>query len=153
MSAPQRNLSFSIWFAIALLLLARSAVAQTLSASRCSPGVHEDEAEGPVFFPEDQIFCPLLADPKEPRSFASFLRGTFRSLGDPSGKGTNVGSIGLGDSFGLIRWGGPSPGEGVQVDVVGSIFAQFALDAPSNDLINADYIFGVPVMFRRSGFS
>ncbi len=61
--------------------------------------------------------------------------------------------MGLGDSFGLVRWGGPSPGEGVQLDVIGSIFAQFDLGAESNDLINADYIIGVPLTFRRSGFS
>jgi hypothetical protein len=138
---------------VALLLLACSADAQTTPAPRCGTGVHEAEAEGAVLFPQDHIFCPLLADPKEARSFASFLRGTFRSLDDPSGEGTNIGSIGLGDSFGLVRWGGPSPGEGLQLDIVGSIFAQFALDAPSNDLINADYIIGLPVTFRRRGFS
>jgi len=106
-----------------------------------------------VLFPQDQIFCPLLADPKEPRTFVSFLRGTFRSLDDPAGKGTNIGSVGLGDTFGLVRWGGPSPGEGVQLDVMGSIFAQFDLGTESNDLINADYIVGLPLTFRRSGFS
>jgi hypothetical protein len=106
-----------------------------------------------VGFPQDQIFCPLLADPKEARSFATFLRGTFPSLADPSGKGTPIGSVGLGDSFGLVRWGGPSPGEGVQIDVVGSIFAQFDLGTVSNDLINADYVIGLPLTFRRSGFS
>ena len=106
-----------------------------------------------VLFPQDQIFCPLLADPKEPRTFVSFLRGTFRSLDDPAGKGTNIGSVGLGDTFGLLRWGGPSQGEGVQLDVMGSIFAQFDLGTESNDLINADYIVGVPLTFRRSGFS
>jgi hypothetical protein len=106
-----------------------------------------------VFFPEDQIFCPVLADPKEARSFVSFLRGTFRSLDDPSGEGTNIGSVGLGDSFGLVRWGGGPPGEGLQLDVTGSIFAQFDLGTESNDLINADYIIGIPVTFRRGGFS
>jgi hypothetical protein len=143
----------SIALVVGLLLLACSADAQTVAAPRCGTGVHEAEAQGVVFFPQDQIFCALLADPKEARSFASLLRGTFRSLDDPSGEGTSIGSIGLGDSFGLVRWGGPTPGEGMQVDVVGSIFAQFALDAPSNDLINADYIVGVPVTFRRRGFS
>jgi Protein of unknown function (DUF1207) len=143
----------AIGSALAFLLLACSADAQTTSGPRCGTGVHEADAEGAVLFPEDQIFCPLLADPKEARSFASLLQGTFRSLDDPSGEGTRIGSIGLGDSFGLVRWGGPSAGEGLQLDVVGSIFAQFALDAPSNDLINADYIIGVPVTFRRDGFS
>jgi len=115
--------------------------------------VHESEAIGVVGFPQDEIFCPLIADPKYPRSFASLLRGTFPSIEKPSGKGTAIGSVGLGDFFGLVRFGGPRAGEGLQLDVVGAIFAQFDLDAPSNDLINADYIIGVPLTFRRSGFS
>jgi hypothetical protein len=41
----------------------------------------------------------------------------------------------------------------VQLDLVGSIFAQFDVGAPSNDLINADYLIGLPLTFRRSGFS
>jgi hypothetical protein len=133
--------------------LTTSAEAQTIAAPRCGTGVHEAEARGGVLFPQDQIFCPLLADPKEPRSFVSWLRGTFRSLDDPSGEGTNIASVGIGDSFGIVRWGGPSPGEGLQLDVVGSIFAQFDLGAESNDLINADYIIGAPLTFRRRGFS
>jgi hypothetical protein len=138
---------------VCLTLLANHASAQTADAPRCGAGVHESEATGTVGFPEDQIFCPLLADPKEARSFMSFLRGTFRSLDDPSGEGTSIASVGIGDSFGLVRFGGPDPGEGIQFDVVGSIFAQFDLGAPSNDLINADYVIGVPLTFRRNGFS
>jgi hypothetical protein len=136
-----------------LLCLAGPASAQTIDAPRCGTGVHESQAIGVVGFPQDEIFCPLIADPKYPRSFASLLRGTFPSIEKPSGKGTTIGSVGLGDFFGLVRWGGPRPGEGVQLDIVGAIFAQFDLDAPSNDLINADYIIGVPLTFRRSGFS
>jgi hypothetical protein len=83
----------------------------------------------------------------------SFLHGTFRSLDDPTGEGTSIASVGVGDSFGLVRWGGPEPGEGVQLDVIGSIFAQFDIGTPSNDLINADYIIGLPLTFRRNGFS
>jgi len=138
---------------IALFLLARSGEAQTIVASNCGTGVHEVEASGAVLFPQDQLFCPLLADPKEPRSFVSYLRGEFRTLNDPSGEGTNIGSVGLGDSFGLVRWGGPTPGEGVQLDLVGGIFAQFDVGTPSFDLINADYIVGLPLTIRRSGFS
>jgi hypothetical protein len=145
----------SIASALAVLFLhvANPVGAQTVDAPRCGAGVHESEATGTVGFPEDQIFCPLLADPKEARSFMSFLRGTFRSLDDPSGEGTSIASVGIGDSFGLVRFGGPDAGEGVQLDVVGSIFAQFDMGAPSNDLINADYVIGVPLTFRRNGFS
>jgi hypothetical protein len=94
-----------------------------------------------------------VADPKDPRSFISLLRGTFQTLDDPSGESTTIASVGLGDSFGLIRWGGPGAGEGVQLDITAAIFAQFDLGAASNDLINADYLIGLPVSFRRAGFS
>jgi hypothetical protein len=145
--------SLVLLLSVAVVLAARTAGAQTVVAPRCGAGVHEVEATGTVAFPEDQIFCPLIADPKEPRSFVSFLRGTFRSLDDPSGEGTSIASVGVGDNFGLFRVGGPDPGEGLQFDVIGSIFAQFDLGAPSNDLINADYILGFPLTFRRNGFS
>jgi hypothetical protein len=136
-----------------VLAFAHPCWAQTINAPRCGTGVHETEAIGTVFLPQDQIFCPLIADPKDPRSFASLLRGTFRSLDDPSGEGTLIASVGIGDSFGLVRWGGPAAGEGAQLDVIGAIFAQFDLGAPSNDLINADYIIGLPLTVRRRGFS
>jgi hypothetical protein len=148
-----RRRSVAVGFAIVALLAASRVSAQTPDAPRCGGGVHESEATGTVAFPEDQIFCPLIADPKEARSFVSLLRGTFRSLDDPTGEGTSIASVGVGDTFGLLRVGGPAPGEGLQLDVVGAIFAQFDLGAPSNDLINADYIIGLPLTFRRHGFS
>lgn len=138
---------------VGLAVFATDSAAQSSNVPRCGAGVHPSEALGVVGFPDDQIFCPTIADPKEARSFVSLLRGTFRSLDDPSGEGTTIGSVGLGDSFGLVRWGGPEPNEGVQLDVRGSIVAQFDLGAPSNDLINADYLIGVPFTFRRNGFS
>jgi hypothetical protein len=139
--------------ALLLVATAQHAAAQTVSGARCGSGVHAAESTGTVAFPQDKIFCPLLADPKEPRSFVSWLRGTFRSLDDPSGTGTTIGSVGIGDSFGLVRWNGGNVGDGFQIDFVGSIFAQFDLGAPSNDLINADYIIGIPLTFRKGGFS
>jgi hypothetical protein len=153
----ERRMNKQCWRVACLLATivcgVRPAFTQTVNAPRCGSGVHPSEASGFVGFPEDQIFCPVLADPKEPRSFLSLLRGTFPSIEKPSGKGTSIGSVGLGDSFGLMRWGGPRAGEGVQLDVVGAIFAQFDLDSVSNDLINADYIIGLPLTVRRHGFS
>jgi hypothetical protein len=139
--------------AVTLLLIGAHATSAQTAAPRCSPGVHEEGALGTVGFPQDQIFCPLLADPKEARSFVTLLRGTFPSFDDPSGERTTIAAVGLGDSFGLVRWGGPAPGEGLQLDLIGSIFAQFDIGTSSNDLINADYIVGLPLTFRRSGFS
>src|SRR5688572_30447419 len=60
-----------------VLTLAHRAETQTADAPRCGTGVHEAGATGTVLFPQDHIFCPLLADPKEVRSFVTFLRGTF----------------------------------------------------------------------------
>jgi hypothetical protein len=139
--------------ALALLLLTRPAEGQVVGASRCSTGVHESESTGTVWLPQDQIFCPLLADPKEPRSFVSYLRGEFRTLDDPSGVDTHIGSVGLGDSIGVIRWNSSRPGNGVQFDVAGAVFAQFDLGSASSDLINADYIFALPLTIRHGGFS
>jgi hypothetical protein len=139
--------------AVVVLMVVRSVEAQTVGASGCGAGVHQEESSGRIFFPDDQIFCPLLADPKEPRSFASYLRGEFRTLDDPAGKETHIGSVGIGDTIGVVRWNGAAPGNGVQFDVVGGVFAQFDLGSSSNDLINADYIFGLPLTIRRGGFS
>ena len=140
--------------ALAWLAAAASAGAQTtVGATRCATGVHESESSGAVLFPDDHIFCALVADPKEPSTFISFLRGRFRTLDDPSGRETNVAAIGVGDSFGLARSAGPGPGDGLQLDVIGAIFAQFDTGSSSTDLINADYIIGVPVSFRRGAFS
>ena len=126
---------------------------EPIPISRCAPGVHESESRGTIGFPQDSIHCPLLADPKEPRSFVSVLHGTFRSLDNPSGGGATLASIGIGDTFGLIRWNGQRAGDGVQLDVVGAVFAQFDLEAPSKDLINADYTIGFPITIRKHGFS
>ena len=109
--------------ALAWLAGAASAGAQTVGATRCGTGVHESEATG-VLLPDDQSFCALVADPKEPSTFISYLRGRFRTLDDPSGAVTNIATIGVGDTFGLIRFGGPAAGEGFQLDVIGAIFAQ-----------------------------
>ena len=138
--------------AIGLVCIAADAMAQTTSTPRCGP-FSDESAGGAYSFPPNQIFCAILADPKEARSFVSLLQGTFRSIDDPSGKGSTIASVGLGDTFGLVRWRGPSANEGLQIDILGSIFAQFDLGAASNDLINADYLIGLPLTFRRSGFS
>jgi hypothetical protein len=120
--------------------------------SICGAGVHET-GQGTVWLPQDAIFCPLVADPKEPNSFISLLRGEFRTIGEPGGDETDIGAIGLGDSFGVLRFAGREPGNGLQLDLAGSVFAQFDLAASSFDLINADYVIGVPVSVRADGFT
>lgn len=98
-------------------------------------------------FPTGDLFRPLLADPKQPQFFVS-----LRSYDTPDDRVT-TGAVGYGETFGLFRRRGREPGDGLQISIAGALFAQFNLDAPSYDLINADYTIGIPVTYRRGGFS
>jgi hypothetical protein len=135
--------------AIVTGLLGRSTgiVAQVPAPTRCAVGIPQSEASGYVPLPRGDVFCPLLADPKGQRSFVSYLHETS-DQGD-----INLGSVGISDAFALLRIGGPKPGDGFQISLAGSVFAQFDLDSSSYDLVNADYIIGLPMTFRRQAFS
>lgn len=120
----------------------------------CFTGFHPGEVSGTVLLPQGDLFCPLLADPKAERSFISFQRGRFPSLqsGVDVDDDLNIGAVGLGDALPLVRFGSGA-GNGVQLALVAGIFAQFDLGADSFDLINADYLIGVPLTVRWAGFS
>jgi hypothetical protein len=138
--------TFCAWVMIAVALapwgMAWSDVVET-PPEYCGTNIPSDQAFGFVPLPEGDVFCPLLADPKAARSFTAYFRGTSSSP-----LGTDLGSVGIGDRFGLARWGGPRSGEGFQISLEGAVFAQFDLNTPSYDLINADYVVGVPLTFR-----
>jgi len=100
-----------------------------------------------VRFPGGELFAPPLADQKQPRFHTTWQRyrtdfGTF-----------NVASVGFGESFGLVRWPREREGDGWQLGISGAVFAIFNLDAPSNDLLNADYIVGFPLSYRGGAWS
>ena len=98
----------------------------------------------PAPFPDDDIFRPLLADPKQPQFYAAYQRLHSRATGETF----NAGFVGFGEYFGL--WGLRRPGcDGVQVGLTGAVFAQFHLHRSSSDLLNADYLVGIPVSLRR----
>jgi len=99
-----------------------------------------DEGEG---FPTGDLFRPLIADPKQPQFFVGMNR--FESLGARY----TMASVGFGETFGLYRFFGSREGDGLQLSVEGALFAQFNLDTPSRDLINADYTIGFPVTYRH----
>ncbi len=149
MRSPPRSASRLVPAAALAAALAGRAAALDPPALRCGTGVHGAEASGFVPFPQGGVFCPLLADPKATRSFVSYLRGEFPRVTGATG----VGSIGVGDTVSFFRWGGPNPGEGVQLGLDAGVFAQFDLGTPSDDLINADYVVGLPLTFRAGGFS
>ena len=99
-------------------------------------------------FPAGHVFRPLLADPAEPRSFVSLLRADAGEA-----ERFTIASVGFGTDFGLVRWPGEAPGEGWQAGVFGVVFSQFNLSAPSDDLINSDFVIGVPLAFRRGALA
>lgn len=102
-----------------------------------------------VPFPGDDVFRALLADPKQPQFFASWQALRVRD----ESTSANIGSVGFGENFGL--WGYRKNGscDGVQVGLLGGVFSQFNLDAPSSDLINTDFVIGIPVSWRSGAFS
>jgi len=93
-------------------------------------------------FPMGDLFRPLIADPKQPQFFVSFNR--FKS----AGVRYSMASVGFGETFGIYRFFGSREGNGLQLNVEGALFAQFNLDTPSYDLINADYTVGIPATYR-----
>jgi len=97
--------------------------------------------------PEKDLFRPLLADPKEPRFQVSALRV------DSDVHDSTVGAVGFGENFGIARWPGRHAQEAWQLNLSAGVFAQFDLDAPSDDLVNADYIVGFPVSYRNDRWS
>ncbi len=96
-----------------------------------------------ILFPEGPLLYAPLASPKEPRTHVSWLR-----LNLP-GDSFNIGSVGFGDSFGLVRWPGWGKADDWQVGISGVVLAQFNLDSDSMDLINADYIIGLPLSYKN----
>ncbi len=102
-----------------------------------------------VALPDDDIFRPLLADPKEPRFSGSFNRVRFRDVGES----VNVSAVSFGGRLGLWGLRQEKNCNGLQVNIFGAVFSQFNLDAPSSDLINSDFQFGVPFTFRHGPFS
>ena len=111
---------------------------------RRSAGSGGAEAWTNIAFPDGDVFRPLLADPKQPQFFASYQALRVRE----GGGSANAASVGFGENFGL--WSRRKEGgcDGVQVGILAGVFSQFNLDAPSSDLINTDFVVGVPVSWR-----
>lgn len=93
--------------------------------------------------PEDELYAPYLADPRQARFSMSVQRY------DTPNDTFNAASVAFGEYFplasGVIRGIGAS-----QIGIQGAVFALFNLDAPSSDLVNADYCGGTPTLCRSA---
>jgi hypothetical protein len=109
----------------------------------------ELEAAEPVdlyALPERELFAPLLADPRQPRFSVSYQH--YRS---PASE-FSAASVAFGEYFGLASGFFGSSGNS-QIGIQGGVFALFNLDAPSSDLVNADYWIGLPISYRKGPWS
>jgi hypothetical protein len=146
----------SVLFALAALaVLPLQSRGQSLPSTRCGVGIPQAESDGYIPLPHGDVFCPLTADPKAIRSFASFLRARATQVNPSTARAfdTDVGAVGIGDRIGLGRWNGARPNDGVQLSLEAGVFAQFDVNASSFDLLNADYVIGLPLTFRRGALS
>ena len=104
------------------------------------------QGEELIPLPATQLFQPLRADPKEPRFFVSALK-VSSDVQD-----TTIAAVGFGENFGIVRHGS-NPNKGWQIGISAAVFAQFDLESESSDLMNADYVIGVPVTWRHNDWS
>ena len=134
--------NFSVWLVLAMLL-------PFIAGFGDAPPENAEQVASrkTILFPEGPLFFAPLASPKEPRTHVTWLR-----LNLP-GDSFNVGSVGFGDSFGLVRWPGWGEADAWQFGISGAVLAQFNLDTDSMELINADYIIGLPLSYRNGPWS
>lgn len=148
MTSPHRITGFL--FAVLLLALAAPSSGQEADTATENRAPQQVDATAPKeltvgFLPGDHLFKTLIADPRWPHfalAYQSYLND--QKLG-------NVAAISLGESIIIYRdrLGGGKWEVGIQAGV----FAFFNLDAPSMDLVNADYLAAVVLGYRYGRFS
>ena len=84
-----------------------------------------------------------MADPKQPQTFATIQQTQVLE----SKTSNTISSVALGENFGL--WSRRKEGscDGTQVGLLMGAFSQFNLSGPT-ELINTDFLIGVPVSWR-----
>jgi hypothetical protein len=106
----------------------------------------ENKGEFPVFLAKDNLFKPLIADPRWPHFSAAYQR----YVDDKQLR--NVAAVSFGETFSLVRFRAPLDSL-MEFGVRAGVFAFFDLDAESSDLINADYLVGIPLSFKKGNLS
>lgn len=97
-------------------------------------------------FPTRPVFEPLLADPRWPRFSGSYLYFNKKTPG--------VGQIfsgNFGDYFGLMGW--ETDRAQWQLGIQAGVFTIWNMDTYSNDLINSDFVVGLPLSWRGGRWS
>lgn len=100
----------------------------------------------PMFLAKSSLFQPLIADPRWPHFSAAYQR----YLGDR--ELANVGAASFGETFSLYRFAGPRESV-LEAGIQAGVFSIFDLGAESHDLVNADYMVGIPIVLKKGNFS
>jgi len=122
---------------------------QPAATPPASKAVQENQPSMPIdvhALPETELFAPLLADPRQPRFSMS-----YQDYHTPSNE-FSAASVALGEYFGFAQGLFGRAGSS-QIGIQAAVFALFNLDAPSSDLVNADYWIGFPLSYRKGPWS
>jgi hypothetical protein len=100
----------------------------------------DSRPRGLAWLPRRTLFRAPIADPRWPRFSASYQR----YINDHELK--NVAAVSFGETIPLAKYN-PEYGGSWDIALQGGVFAIFDLDGSSFDLINADYLGGLPVTY------
>ena len=93
------------------------------------------------------IFPSLLANPKEPRAHASWQSYNTKYGSD------NISSFSFGEQFGIVESRDTSAENAWQISLNGAAFSLFRFTKERGNLINSDYVIGIPVSYRNKEWS
>lgn len=120
----------------------------TTAATPSGPAVEAEVARrGLEVLPKGLLFAPLIADPRWPHFSATYQR--FHE----DARLRNAATASLGETISLLRGPLGDSGAAWEVGIQAGVFSLFDLDAPSTDLVNADYMVGFPFTYRAGDFS
>lgn len=125
---------------------------EVLEAAAPGPAVSPGSAPAAVsalptgLLPIGHLFQPLLADPRWPHFSAA-----YRYYLDNQ-ELTHVGAVSFGETIPLWRGNSFSDSQW-EAGIQAGVFALFQMDAPSKDLLNADYFASLYGVWRRGPFS
>lgn len=101
-----------------------------------------------ILFPAQDVFTPLLADPRQPTSTLEFFAvSNHQTYFQFNGN--------LGADVGIFRWESSSEGvnKSLQVGIMAANFSRLGIFGPSTYLIDSDFVVGIPVTARIGKFS
>jgi hypothetical protein len=101
--------------------------------------------EGGGLLPEGELFAPLLADPRQPQF------GLAYQAHQTSAANLNTMLIEMGQYFPFFR--GDLGAGRFEIGAQAGVFALFNLDSNSFELINTDFVGGLPISYRLGRFS